>query len=93
MVSAGTAGRILSVVAAALPEEGEDVLTGLRIHEGWGGTVQVTIYTGLHPVTEAAEAFARRIRAAAANLPRRHELRLSWDPGPSPTDARAGSGG
>ena len=86
MVSAATTRRVLEVLAGMLPDEGDDLVTGLRIHEGWGATMQVAVHTALSPDTPPWHAFSSRIsEGMAAVVRRRHQVRLVWDPGPTAT--------
>ena len=86
MVSAATTKRVLEILAGVLPEEGDDLVTGLRIHEGWGATMQVAVHTALSPATPSWHALAGRISDEMASVvTRRHQVRLVWDPGPTAT--------
>ena len=86
MVSAATTRRVLEALVGALPDEGDDLVTGVRIHEGWGATMQVAVHTALSPASPPWRALADRISEGMASaVPRRHQVRLVWDPGPSAT--------
>lgn len=81
MVSAATTRRVLEILARSLPEEGDDIVTGVRIHEGWGATVQVAVHTALPPASPSWQAITVRINEGMASaVSRRHEVRLVWDP-------------
>lgn len=74
-------------MARVLPEEGDDIVTGVRIHEGWGATLQVAVHTTLSPETPSWHALAGRISEEMAAVARRHQVRLVWDSGSSATRA------
>jgi hypothetical protein len=92
VVSAATTRRLLEALVEALPDEGDDVLTGLRVHEGWGATVQMFIHTALAPTTPAWHDFAGRVTAGVGStVPRRCQVRLVSDRGPGRRPDRAAS--
>lgn len=75
MVDAATARLVLTALADALPPEGNDVVTRIDIHRGWGDVIQIRIHSRLARDAELAGSFRR---AVAAKLEARHRIEIVW---------------
>lgn len=77
MVEVTTTRRVLEAVAGVLPPVGEDVVTRVDVHDGWGGAVHVRVHSRL--CRNDSGDFAKRLRAAMASaVPGRHTVEIVW---------------
>ena len=79
VVTTHLARRVLQALAAALPDEGNDVLTGVEIRDSWGSAVLVRIHT-LHDRSPDGLMLANDLRAAAEEAleGHRHRVEIAW---------------
>lgn len=79
MVNTRTVRGILRALAEALPEEGEDILTGLEIRDAWGDAVLVRLHTRATR-SPATDQLAERLRMAVLGEvgDLRHRVEIVW---------------
>jgi hypothetical protein len=72
--------NVLLGLAAALPQDGYNVLTGIDMRTGWGDTIFVKVRSGIPPGESRDEVGSRyRMAVAAALGTARHSFHVQWD--------------
>ncbi len=72
--------RVLLELAEALPLEGHNVLTGVDMRTGWGGTIFVTVRSGISRYENRHVVETRYKMAVVAALgAARHQIQVKWD--------------
>ena len=72
--------RVLAAVAQVLPDDGQNHLTRLDIHHGWGDTLNVRLHTTM-PQSAIGREFGVKLREAVdgALIDQRHTVEIVWD--------------
>lgn len=93
MVEAETTRGILLALAGALPDEGEDLLTGLEVRDAWGGALLVRVHSAAIPAAgrhDLGERLRRAVRSATGD--RRCRIDIVWGSGGLPAGPPGGPG-
>jgi hypothetical protein len=71
---------VLLELSEALPAKGENVLTGIEMHTGWGNTIFVTVRSDislLHGWDDISNRYKMAVAAALGAA--RHHIEVKWD--------------